>query len=931
MANNQSNNPYVQMYEQNVQNIASALRSSYRKDGSFDSLAWTKELEKLYSSNQQLVAELRKFGEQFEKADKSTTHREERAENRFLKDILKSFKLYIDEFSNNRTISQSGIRGGKDTNKGYINTLKTANSEGNQSLRTILSEVKSISTDIKTIAQRDYTSHFAELSSNLGSINTSIQSLSTSISDVQQQVQTNNTNVSNQINQTMQHVQHQLNLMAMMNHVGNQGQTTQQAQEEVNQENQRQNGFINRLIPRLARLLGHNPMTDLLRWGFLLLGQNHPVLASAGILGLPLLARNLGGLNRGIQWLGRTPLFRKLPTDISFRDFRRAKSHTPAYYDNRVTLGTQALARKQARIDNFHTNGFTNLADQRNYDNLIKGRARLERAIARNQALGQLSGAENFASLNRLRAVRNIFRGAPLLGSIIGVLADLPDIMKARRENRLGRQLAQTGGGIAGAWAGAQAGAGLGATIGTFAGPIGTAIGGAIGAVVGAVLGSWLGRLLGRVLGEIGAFVGRGFQQFREGIQNGLAPAINRYREATEQLHNAFANLRNTVGQALQPALNAISSRFNQFGNAIADVFGRVNNVLRNGFLSTCEKVGRILGRIPDSLTNMVNSITGFVNWITDWLPGGSRRNLQEHLQDAGRADNYKRRKEYFDRVTANPTSRDIRGRTEKDKVLDNYRDEYYRNKAREENIPEFMARFRYGKSGEADKYARTRWDNYVSSERAWLAREGKALQLNDVINGVSAVHLGSLDLEGGIGKRNSKPYIAQQNVERLKELDSLLAGWGVKFDYTSAMGGAHAGGARSHGAGAKVDLVLRNGGRLTRAQEDELERRGFFGNGTGAVGYHDQGDGYHYDLSVLARGARAITPTGVVTEGANINSATSSSEVYKKVMERTGGLNGDEKQSTIRNLVFSATDVTGSLGVWGITHNNNTGRPKGA
>ena len=47
--------------------------------------------------------------------------------------------------------------------------------------------------------------------------------------------------------------------------------------------------------------------------------------------------------------------------------------------------------------------------------------------------------------------------------------------------------------------------------------------------------------------------------------------------------------------------------------------------------------------------------------------------------------------------------------------------------------------------------------------------------------------------------------------------------------------------------------------------------------------------------------------------------------------MERTGGLNGDEKQSTIRNLVFSATDVTGSLGVWGITHNNNTGRPKGA
>ena len=36
------------------------------------------------------------------------------------------------------------------------------------------------------------------------------------------------------------------------------------------------------------------------------------------------------------------------------------------------------------------------------------------------------------------------------------------------------------------------------------------------------------------------------------------------------------------------------------------------------------------------------------------------------------------------------------------------------------------------------------------------------------------------------------------------------------------------------------------------------------------------------------------------------------------------GGKGGSSKQDRTRNIVLSAVDVTGSLGVWGITQYNN-------
>lgn len=130
-----------------------------------------------------------------------------------------------------------------------------------------------------------------------------------------------------------------------------------------------------------------------------------------------------------------------------------------------------------------------------------------------------------------------------------------------------------------------------------------------------------------------------------------------------------------------------------------------------------------------------------------------------------------------------------------------------------------------------------------------------KATTKNAGQGNVAAVALESLKLHGSISSGNSIPYIAAQNVGRIRLLDNYLHSKGYKFQYTSAMGGGHAGGARSHGAGHKVDIVIDNGpaGYNKMLPEDQrwMVANGYIGNG--AIGYHQNSDkkGYHWDLGI--------------------------------------------------------------------------------
>lgn len=118
-------------------------------------------------------------------------------------------------------------------------------------------------------------------------------------------------------------------------------------------------------------------------------------------------------------------------------------------------------------------------------------------------------------------------------------------------------------------------------------------------------------------------------------------------------------------------------------------------------------------------------------------------------------------------------------------------------------------------------------------------------------INGVDAIAMSSLGLRGIISKQNTNPYIARENAGRLIALDQYFANKGIDIEYTSAMGGNHVGGKKSHAMGNKIDFVRKDRKPFSKEDLRWLEMNGYIHGNTGAVGWHDAGSGYHVDASI--------------------------------------------------------------------------------
>lgn len=143
--------------------------------------------------------------------------------------------------------------------------------------------------------------------------------------------------------------------------------------------------------------------------------------------------------------------------------------------------------------------------------------------------------------------------------------------------------------------------------------------------------------------------------------------------------------------------------------------------------------------------------------------------------------------------------------------------------------------------------------------------------------NSIDTVDMRSMGLKGQIWSGNSVPYIKKEYAEAVHELDDQLTANGVKFIYTSAMGGQHQRSAsgKGHGDAAKLD----GQGIIPPSLYRKLYNDGWFGAGTGAIGYEYGGkktvttpeeyeklykagkvtmaNGAHYDLSQKSRSER--------------------------------------------------------------------------
>lgn len=276
---------------------------------------------------------------------------------------------------------------------------------------------------------------------------------------------------------------------------------------------------------------------------------------------------------------------------------------------------------------------------------------------------------------------------------------------------------------------------------------------------------------------------------------------------------------------------------------------------------------------------------------------------------------------------------------------------------------------FKESKSDAAKIASNKAMKNYLNTEEHNLqVRSKNAFDLSQFagapsnlvrhdVNHISAVAMADIVGKDKIWSRivngketgNTSPYVAAENAGKLKLLDDLLSAGNHKQLYTSAMGGHKVG--TGHYKGNKVDVQTR-GKVLSPSEYQKLWDLGYIGQGTGAVGYEfdksgkittpekykemfDKGqvnmsNGKLYDLSVSGGISNKAALKSETISDLTKNTATAtkeetaSSEIRSGLADIVGAKNKSDKQEKARNIIFSAVDVTGSLGVWGITQLNN-------
>ena len=859
-----------------------------------------------------------------------------------------------------------------------------------KTLNAIFEKINTSSTSLQNTSLPGLTTAVGDARTAMNSFvsgqNNALKSLNKSINNTIKTQQT----VTNQIMQTAQK-------QSQQTQTGSSGNTFSR-QVQKNDERARQAGFIAMLIPALAKLIEKTPFSDFIKVAGLMIGKFMPeigalVASLAPVIGAAALTKGGGalvklfrgkgagklaggalrGVGAGVQGggllseiLGSSkgmPLKQKgIWLNRWFKGFKGGMqgsvTHTPKglaatfggplkpdeFMDARRMLMTERYARSGVEAPTLSAEAY------------LQGRMarrKFQRGNFSKISFDRTAGGLGKFSAKWAPNAVKMARGAGGWAATGSILEDLltgqfTNAYKQDGWKGVGKQTLKTG-----AKAGVSAGGAIaGGMLGSVIGPVGTIIGSVLGSIVADILYKSLAKpitegfkaitapfkstfaSLKTHFGELFGGIGKAFKSIW-GLFQSLMNGLKIFKPIADWVTKWVGRiLGGAFGLAITGVAKAIDSVITPFAKA-ANFVGQVLEKLQQSFhdfgqkLLTMPIIGKKLQEIygPPETETVQKSVEGSANPKI-----GSIQAQNEKLLKEAKSDKYKVGTPYYNAYKDKLVAQYIRVNTPERRGLTFGNDETRRagevwaEKKIADEYANKLAQYRRNKIKVANM------QNAV----------GTALPSNlkyETKNGITAVAMSSLGLRGGISRENSIPYIAAKNAQNLKNLDAYLSSRGYKFDYTSAMGGSHAGGAKSHGAGQKVDLVLRGGGRLKKEDEEWLMRHGFYGGNTGAVGYHNAGSGFHYDLSVgqgagLAASAKVAANVAVATatETAQQTSASlkASSEIREGLAKAIGEKKREDKTARARNIIFSAVDVTGSLGVWGITQINNTGRDAG-
>ncbi len=154
-------------------------------------------------------------------------------------------------------------------------------------------------------------------------------------------------------------------------------------------------------------------------------------------------------------------------------------------------------------------------------------------------------------------------------------------------------------------------------------------------------------------------------------------------------------------------------------------------------------------------------------------------------------------------------------------------------------------------------------------------------------INGYNAVHLGDLPLQyGRISSQNSMPYIREEYIPKMMELDKQMGTTGNRYKITSNIGGDHKGGPRSHANFEKMDIAPDQRAGFTSFNKAGINYLNNNWVGNGAIGLESVPGSYPwYDLSFNAKGGR-LMDQNVMRPGPNfINASPQLQAAYNQGM----------------------------------------------
>ena len=743
----------------------------------------------------------------------------------------------------------------------------------------------------------------------------------------------------------MQASMHQLtnaNIVALqdlrdtLNDGGKGSSNTFQQQATRNSDRAKQAGFIALLIPALAKLLKKTPVTDLFKLLALKLGAGlsgrgeHPVLGAIGLMSAPLISGALFAKpvrNALFSFLGKTATLNKgistggkgtLPWSQTGKYFNGFKMGFTSGHLDRVGANAD---RVSLGMGDFKTD---------NMGNFIRNK-RGERIVIPKS--GNIAGGLGYEQGRKL--VRNIPRQAKIAGGTLG---------KAMP------------------WIATALTAGTEFTDGKFTraaqrGETGLQVVKSIGSVLATILPTAIGLALG---GPAGAALGAVFAPITKGFYDGLMNNLdekakqdaNNWKDATgwrtgfgAKIIDIAAGIWSGVKEIAEPIIgiwNWIKEKFH-IGESDHDKDIRLNNEqaftsIKNKLIREKADLGRAKNKVKDDEAIFKNAVDYKEKGDSGWL-GAKKRSYNKLM----------------DRFTQNYIH---------SKIGD------YDNTSGETNIGYKMRYDKYKKEhqNEINNYLEQQWKKYRKTEQGRITAEKARLDKISITD-IDTLAKKAVEAQNGAitfsgGSKGLGTFYGH----------NVTSGWGKRVHPVKGGVRMHNGIDLDFKAGEKVGAYV--GGKIAKiGKEDgygnvvviEEDRNGqkvyhryahlqgatkglkvgqTVGRGSiiGYAGSSGIGTGahLHYEQRLNSLFGRSVDPrvslssnvedykkldkvSSEVTTAVKTQETASIGEgVRGALKDIVGGTDKSTKQERTRSIVLSAVDVTGSLGVWGITQLNN-------